>query len=94
MDVKDNPKLKNNSNIILSPNPSHDFIEISVGTRRAVSEQSDVRIYNVFGQSVSTPYPTPALPASREGVRIDVSSLPSGMYFVRIGDSVGKFVKL
>jgi hypothetical protein len=50
-----------------------------------------VRIYDVFGQNVT---PTPALPASGEGVRIDVSGLASGMYFVRIGDKVSKFVKL
>jgi len=27
-------------------------------------------------------------------LKLDVSGLPSGMYFVRIGDSVGKFVML
>lgn len=77
----------------ISPNPATDFIEISVGVGHAEPLQSEVRIYDVFGQSVSTPNPTPALPASREGVRIDVSGLVPGMYFVRIGDKVGKFVK-
>ncbi len=27
-------------------------------------------------------------------VRIDVSSLPSGVYFVRVGDKIRKFVKI
>jgi hypothetical protein len=53
-----------------------------------------VSIYNVLGEIQATPNPTPTLPASREGVRIDISSLPPGMYFVRIGDKVGKFIKL
>ena len=84
--------------IYLSPNPACDFIEISGinpmlkhGVDGTLVDVSDVKIYNVFGQRVNL---TPALPASREGVRIDVSGLMPGMYFVRIGDRLGKFVKL
>jgi hypothetical protein len=75
----------------ISPNPATDFIEISVGTRRAVSDQNNVKIYDVFGQRVN---PTPTLPASREGVRLDVSGFAPGMYFVKIGETVVKFIKL
>jgi hypothetical protein len=35
-----------------------------------------------------------SLTASGEGVRIDVSGLALGMYFVRVGDRVGKFIKM
>ena len=49
----------------------------------------EVRIYDVYGRN----NPTPTLPTS-EGVRIDVSFLPSGVYFVRVGDKVGRFVKM
>ena len=73
----------------VSPNPASDFIEISVGTRRAVSEQSDVKIFNVYGQTVLSVGAIHELP-----LRLDISGLPPGMYFVRIGDKVGKFVKL
>jgi hypothetical protein len=72
-------------------NPATNFIELYVGTRRAVSEQSDVKIYNVFGQTLSfvraglEPAPT---------VKMDVSVIEPGMYFVRTGDRVGKFVKM
>jgi N-acetylneuraminic acid mutarotase len=76
------------------PNPASDFIEISVEVGSEPALTNDVRIINVFGQIVSTPNPTPTLPASREGVRIDVSNLAPGMYFVRIGDRVGKFLKI
>jgi hypothetical protein len=81
-----------NSDILkLNPNPATDFIEISVGANGRSPLLSDVKIYDVFGQNVN---PTPALPASGEGVRIDVSGLAPGLYFVRIGDRVGKFVKI
>jgi hypothetical protein len=82
------------SDFDVSPNPASDFIEISVGTRRAVSEQSDVRIYNVFGQPVSTPVCSADTPASGGGQRIDVSGLAPGMYFVRMGEKVNKFIKM
>ncbi len=78
----------------ISPNPATNFIEISVGANGRSPLQSTVKIYNVYGQIVSTFNPTPTLPASREGVSMDVSGLAPGMYFVRIGDRVGKFVKL
>ncbi len=77
----------------MNPNPASDFIEISVGANGCSPLQNDVRIFNIYGQTVSTVNSTPTLPASREGVRIDVSGLAPGMYFVRMGDKVGKFVK-
>jgi hypothetical protein len=85
---------ENKEDFEVSPNPTTDFIEISVGANGRSPLQSDVSIYNVLGEIQATPNPTPTLPASREGVRIDISSLPPGMYFVRIGDKVGKFIKL
>ena len=73
------------------PNPTSDFIEISVGENGRPPLQRDVRIYNVYGQNVSSTWaglePAPT-------IRIDVSGLAPGMYIVRIGDRVGKFVKL
>jgi hypothetical protein len=71
------------------PNPATDFIEIPVGTRRAVSEQTDVRISNIFGQNVLS-----VGVQNLEHLRIDVSGLVPGMFFVRIGDRVAKFIKL
>ena len=79
--------------MIIYPNPSEDFIEISdinPMLKHGV-ESTDIKIFNVFGQNCDL---TPTLPASREGVRIDVSGLAPGMYFVRFGDRVGKFLKL
>jgi hypothetical protein len=87
--------IENEDNIsIVSPNPASDFINVSVEVGSEPALTNDVRIYNIFGQIVSTPNPTPTLPASREGVRIDVTNLAPGMYFVRIGDKLSKFVKL
>ncbi len=73
----------------ISPNPATDFIEISVGSRHALTN-TDIRIFNVFGETVKNP--TQTLPEG-EGLRINVSGLPSGVYFVRINNTVNKFIK-
>ena len=90
----------------ITPNPAHDYIEISypVGAQHAVPEQ--IRIYNVFGELVKL---TPNYSPIRKGeysstahypilttqyCKLDVSSLAPGLYFVRIGEKVGKFVKM
>ena len=85
----DNPD--NEEPLLISPNPATDFIEISVGANGRSPLQSDVMIYDVLGQNYDL---TPALSINGEGVKIDVSGLVPGMYFVRIGDKVIKFVKI
>ncbi len=84
--VKENKNI--NEEIICNPNPVHDFLEIA---KPSEGSSNAVRIFNVFGEIVKNP--TPILPEG-EGVRIDVSGLPSGVYFVRVGEKVGKFVKI
>ncbi len=75
---------------MISPNPASDFINISVGARHALPNP-EISIFNVFGEIVKNP--TQTLPEG-EGIRIDVSGLPSGVYFVRVGDKVRKFLKI
>ncbi len=73
----------------ISPNPASDFIEVPLSENFQFSESFHVEIMNLYGQGVLS------VEAIHElSLRIDVSELPSGMYFVRIGDRVGKFVKL
>ncbi len=78
-----------NDIISISPSPATDFIEISVGANGRSPLQSEVRIYNVFGQAVLSVGSIHELP-----LRINTSALPLGVYFVRIGDRVSKFIKL
>ncbi len=70
------------------PNPATDYIEIPIGAQGSVP---NIRIFNIFGEIVKNP--TPTLPKG-EGIRIVVSGLPSGAYFVRIGGKIGKFLKI
>jgi hypothetical protein len=93
----------------LYPNPATDYIEIAidnhtlqdmVGNISGTGSAGDidrtlkdaVKVYDVLGVCVATHPLTP----SREGVtiRLDVSGLAAGVYFVRVGDRMYKFVKI
>jgi len=68
----------------VSPNPASDYIEINLDrlTKSSRLEKSDrIKIYNTFGESLIDL--SPAL-STGEGIRIDVSQLPVGLYFIKI----------
>ena len=93
-DIQD--KVDNNQ-MLLSPNPAEDFIEITKpteGLEPTEVSSNAVRIFNVFGEMVSTSVCSADTSAGGGQLRIDVTGLPSGVYFVRVGDKVGKFVKI
>jgi hypothetical protein len=68
-----------NANFIISPNPATDFIEVQNPNYEKIS------IMNILGETIFT---------TSESTKIDVSSFPTGIYLVRIGDKVSKFLKL
>lgn len=80
--------------ISVYPNPATDYIEISGfnPNPQGVVECSDIRIYNTLGVVVIK-NPTPAL-TERKGVRLDVSFLTPGLYFVRYNNQVYRFLKI
>jgi len=51
-----------------------------------------VKIYDVLG--IEHPVSFAATPLSEGNLRLDVSGLPAGVYFMRVGGQVLKFVKL
>ncbi len=88
---------ENSAIFSISPNPASGFIEItySNGALSFLRMQESVKIFNIFGEEVSTtpPFGHP-FELKGESYKIDVSAFPPGVYFVRIGDKVGKFVKI
>jgi len=87
-----------NNRLIISPNPATDFITINLSTiNRRVNPTVDgdvvVEIYDVMGLLIHST-PSASQPPLNEGnLRIDISNLSTGVYFVKIGDKVEKFVK-
>jgi hypothetical protein len=85
------------SEYFIHPNPASEYIEIAVDinptVNRRVDESSDIKIYSILGESVFT---TPSLPSTGSGsdmMRIDVSHLTTGVYYLRIGNQTQMFVK-
>ena len=89
------------SNLVLSDNLSIEIRENPVESEMIIrisgkskEESINIQIYNILGVCVLT---TPSLrdtPSEKGNVKIDVSQLPAGVYFVRVGDWVGRFVKI
>ena len=79
----------NKFGIQIIPNPVTDFIEISLNNEESFIA-SQVQIFNMLGiemMSVRT-----GLDLSSK--RVDVSTLPAGVYYIKIGERVEKFVKI
>ena len=53
-----------------------------------------IHIYNALGEMVSTSVCSADTSTGGGQIRIDVSVLPPGLYFVRVGGEFYKFVKL
>jgi len=78
-----------NSSMIIYPNPATTEFRIHPGVSGRIES---VEVYNALGEKCLTP-----TLSKGEGVRVEVSSLPRGIYFVKVrgGKSfaAGKFVK-
>jgi hypothetical protein len=76
---------------IISPNPATDYIDVMLsGVKHPVLS---VKVYNLLGNVVVDTPPGPLL-IEGEKIRLDVSGLAAGVYFVRVGGRMYKFVKM
>jgi hypothetical protein len=83
-----NSSLENE--ILISPNPAIDFLVIQIGEGNFSFRPEKIYIYNYLGElsfSINNSF-------TNGDLKIDISSLPSGIYFVKIGEKFTKFVKL
>ncbi|MCX7737681.1 MAG: T9SS type A sorting domain-containing protein [Candidatus Kapabacteria bacterium] len=87
-----NVNNKISDELSIFPNPAIDYIEIiynvETGLRPAYTE--GINIFNILGECVLSVETQHAVSLQR----IDISNLPLGIYFVRLGDWVGRFVKI
>lgn len=84
--LQDIDELIDNTVFEVYPNPANGILFVE--TRHATSLQAETyRITNFMGQTVLSGSIT------AENQRIDIESLPDGMYFVTVGEQTLKFVK-
>jgi hypothetical protein len=78
-----NPVGDQSTELMVYPNPATDEIEIP-GIENAIMQE--IEIFNILGEKVITTQ----LTASN---KINVGHLPTGMYIIKIGDKITKFIK-
>jgi hypothetical protein len=87
-----NVGVKDESEYIkIIPNPAGDFITITLKPSEGfeLSEGSEIQIYNTLGEKVMTVEQT-----FLSVQQINISALPKGIYFVKVGGETAKFVKM
>jgi photosystem II stability/assembly factor-like uncharacterized protein len=88
--VDNNKSIK--QEISIYPNPSSDFITIQLSNKglQPFADGDKVQIYDVLGIEVMSV----GIGLGLSQQRIDVSHLPAGVYFVKVGGMVDRFVKM
>ena len=90
-----NEEITTNNEISISPNPARDYIEISLDSpsiKRGLGGVS-FEIFNIFGEKISTPSLLRNATPQEGNIKIDISNVAPGVYFIKIGDKFEKFVK-
>jgi len=82
----------NHSSYIIYPNPTSDFITIQFSNEelQPFAAVDKVQIFDMLGIEVMSESIHPMTSSHR----MNVEKLPAGVYFIRIGDKVEKFVKM
>jgi photosystem II stability/assembly factor-like uncharacterized protein len=85
-----NEKSEQFGTININPNPASDYITIQIQPSEGLepTEGYKVQVFDMLGIEVVQ------LPLIEGNNRIDISNLPPGFYFIKIGDRVEKFVKM
>ena len=93
--------------IVLYPNPATNSLTLALSKGEGINKNTSIFVYDVYGRCVITYGEGSAVAntvkqslsdsheqSSRyDMIIIDISSLQTGVYFVRVGESVAKFVK-
>jgi photosystem II stability/assembly factor-like uncharacterized protein len=83
--VEDNI-IPSNNNFSISPNPATDYIDITLASKISSNKNDDIKIYNVLGDKVhSVSFQNP------ESQRIDISTLPAGLYYCVINSGSNRY---
>ena len=83
---------ENKSGLVVYPNPAGDYITIQLSNKglKPFVTSDKVQIFDVLGIEVMSE----SIHQMTGSHRMNVEKLPAGVYFIRIGDKVEKFVKM
>lgn len=76
--------------ISVKPDPAQDYIEIDMRVHGcSPNQENEIRIYDSIGDCVMV-----AMVQNHEFLRLDISDLSQGIYFVQCGKQRSKFIKI
>ena len=78
-------ELTDNCNVLIYPNPANDYLMINT----TINENLKIEIYTIRGQNVLSAECT----NNASQMRIDISQLPAGIYFIRIANNQNNITK-
>ncbi len=88
------PHFQIAEHILLFPNPTTGEVNIKLNNHTLKGVVKSVKIYDVLGNVVVSLGDSRFRGNDSQDIRLDVSSLAAGVYFVRVGGQVLKFVKM
>ena len=81
-----------NNRLSVYPNPTTNSLQVTFSGNIIPATCQMILVTDVLGNElIQQPYSSPSGQAG--GVAIDISNLPAGVYFVRLGSSTQKFIK-
>ena len=85
-------------NMKINPNnfsqPASDFLEIEINEYDFYRRDNSIKIYNILGNCVLTDSFNNNHDFGKTTKQLNISTLSPGLYFVKVGDKVSKFVKI
>ncbi|MEI6090975.1 MAG: T9SS type A sorting domain-containing protein [bacterium] len=84
-------KSESAAQVNVYPTPAHDFITVTLKPSQGFesSDGSEIQIYNTFGEKVMTIEQTQS-----SSQQINISTLPNGTYFLKVGKDIVMFVNI
>jgi hypothetical protein len=83
-------EIQNTDSMIqINPNPASEYIEISLGNVILSEAKNPIKVFNTFGEIVIN-YELQI--TNYETIKIDISLLQTGLYFIQIGNYTEKFM--
>lgn len=90
INLKSIAKNINKQSLTVYPNPSADKITI----QGDIQDYSTIQIYDIMGLEVTYKLTNQTTFVDTNSLQIDISPLPIGVYYIKIGDRIARFIKV
>lgn len=84
-----NVKLNKTNKILIFPNPAKDYLNFSLSDDFNLEDINNLEIYDIFGRKVYF-----EIVQHNNLIKINITYLKNGTYFIKIGNYIEKFIKI